>query len=156
MKMIKVLVTSLSHLMLILLSFSCMSKIDHIPGRTTTSILDFSEFTKRGFLITPYKYEGKYESIGMIYIEIIPGASRHKRKVVRNNVSHGYQFAEWTQEEITTKDALESMYKTAKEMGADAIVDFHINQTEKEYEYSGVRTTLKGLELSGYAIKRIE
>jgi hypothetical protein len=60
--------------LILLITFSC-ARPKHIPGSLSISGINFAPFSKEGFLFTPNKYLGDYESIGIINLFFVPIAS---------------------------------------------------------------------------------
>ena len=48
-------------------TISC-STVTYIPAATQFYAIDFSKYTELGFLITPEKFIGEYESIGIVAV----------------------------------------------------------------------------------------
>jgi len=128
----------LKYLVLILV-FGCSPKI--INPESFYFAIDFTKYSKEGFLITPEKYLGEYESIGLVEYVLIPGATKS---------DYGYQV-----DDIRLSQGIDSLFSLAKDMGADAIMNFNINSTQREHTFfMQGQLVLEGFELSGFAIKR--
>jgi hypothetical protein len=55
--------------------FSCATvKRKYIPKVLSVSAFDLSKYSNQGFLITPNKYNGDYESVGIISAIAMPKA----------------------------------------------------------------------------------
>ena len=128
----------LRFLVLILL-FGCAPYI--ISPESSYFAIDFTKYSKEGFLFTTEKYLGDYESIGLVEYVLVPGARKSDL---------GYQV-----DDIRLSQAIDSLYYLAKDMGADAIVNFDAKSIQREYSFfSEGRIILNGYELGGFAIKR--
>lgn len=141
-------------LVLILLSFvtNACTGPETVARDETINVTgyDFSEYTDKGFLITPEQYLGDYQSIGLITVtqwpevkeqEVmrpVPGKARMQRVT---KMDHG---------EINVRKAIDEIYKVAKDMGADAITRFDVTPTERK---NGT-LVVPGVEISGFAIER--
>jgi len=148
--------------LIVLSLFSCkVTETSIIPRKEVLSGIDFREYSNKGFLFTPEKYIGDYESIGLISFVIMPEA--RKERVTQND---SYSFSspimyEWNVEEINVQNALDGIYKRSIEMGADALVNFKIsikeepivNKTSKMV-VSLDEKKLQGYVVEGFAIKR--
>lgn len=114
---------------------------------------DFSEYTSKGFLITPEQYLGDYQSIGLITVTQWPAVRKQIRRVPDSESPNGYRTVEeFYPEDINVDKAIEETYKVAKEMGADAITRFDVTVTSR---MNGT-LSVQGVEISGFAIKRKE
>ena len=123
--------------------------------------IDFNSFTQKGFLITPEKYSGAYESIGMIDFTAKPGA-QYKSTGRRINPYYtpdssdpkSIEIYEWVVDSIAFEQVLTKVYKICVSMGADALVNFRNEITLDPY--SGIKNpvTITGYRITGFAIKR--
>lgn len=114
-----------------------------------TTGFNFSEYTEKGFLITPDSYLGEYQSIGLINVTMWPAVIeiRGTRTATGGNVNSG-----WRIERLNVQKAIDQIYAEADSMGADAITQFRIRSTERN---NGL-LKVPGAEISGFAIKRIK
>ena len=103
---------------------------------------DFTKYTALGFLITPEKYNGEYESIGILTLTITPSA---------RYVSLPYELQPGERmsgnvviETFNVADAIEKLYQEALEMGADAITRFELDPYP--FIYAGVE--IHGIQVS--------
>jgi hypothetical protein len=123
--------------------------------------IDFNPFTKKGFLITPEKYTGAYESIGMINFTAKPGA-QFKTSGLKPNPFYKeggteqryVENFEWAVDSIAFSEVLNKVYDICVGMGADALVNFQNEITLDPY--SGIKNpvTITGYRITGFAIKR--
>jgi len=118
--------------------------------------IDFTKYSKEGFLFTPEKYLGEYESIGMIEYKLIPGA---KYKIYKQVYGQEAKY-KWFTEYIEFSQAVDSIYFMAKSMGANTIMnfDFSIEYNEEfsnPMEYKNP-ITIYGYRITGFAIKRLD
>lgn len=124
--------------------------------------IDFTKYSKDGFLITPDQYTDKYESLGMIEYLIMPGAKYQEISKNRDEIDGIYVDASdithiWVIDKIKFSQAMDSIYVMAKNMGADAITnfDFDIKTSEPSSIYNNP-VTIKGYRIIGFAIKRFD
>lgn len=133
------------------------SVLPKIPRKELLTGIDFSKYTKNGFLITPEKYNGNYESIGLITFVFMPEATP-KTNTIENNYSWkegadlvtGYS---WDIEKVNIQDAIDAMYKRCTEMGANALVNFNASEEIAEYIFAKAPLKIKGYRITGFAIK---
>ncbi len=118
---------------------SC-SQLTYIKETQELSAIDFREYSKKGFLITPEMYNGKYSSVGVIHYKVTP-------KAVYSNMR-------WIVDTLHIQSVLDGVYEICNKMGADALVNFKAS-FEGTY-YSGISNPINliGIEISGLAIKR--
>lgn len=109
---------------------------------------------KEGFLISPEKYPGDYESIGMLDISIYPTAARQPEIPKSHKIRPGeYAQGYWLIAKIKPEEVVEIIHEKAKGMGADAVINFRVTSIQKQVDYD---LNLKGVNVSGFAIKRID
>jgi hypothetical protein len=129
-------------------------ELSHIPAYETVLGLDFRPFAERGFLITPYSYNGKYISIALINLKMMPGAHIETTEEVDYMTQDKIINKKWITDTLETSVALERIYQYCIEMGADALVDFKISDVVDDYFFITPPTKITGKEISGFAIKR--
>lgn len=105
--------------------------------------VDFSEYTKAGFYVSPDAYPGKFEPIGMIEVVVYPGTKK---------------IDGFTKDEPITEDELLKMaVEKAKEKGADGLVDYSAIYAPFEYQVKKGSTVViykSRYVVRGLAIKR--
>lgn len=135
----------------------CGKRITHIPPVTLTSGIDFTEYTKRGFMFTPEEYTGAYESMGVITVSMYAEGNlepppRPPRRGIFGNGGAEQPELVWRFKELRVQDVLEETHKRATGMGADAVVRFNVRAVTRP---SGVALVdVPGIEVTGFAIKR--
>ena len=140
-------------IIVIISSFGCGSSgptIRHYSARFDVYGALFSEYSDRGFLFTPYTYEGEYEAIGMLTFEMLPEANwvGDDDYVLNSGAWEESVRPHWRVDSlITIEVALDSVYNHCVEIGADAMVDVRVERLS-----TSVR---EGLEVSGFLIRRI-
>lgn len=136
---------------------SCKTaQISQIPKREIFSGIDFREYTNKGFLFTPEKFEGNYESVGMVSFLIMPEAVKRRAETNPNPGSWqdpGYIY-NWEVKKIDIQNAVDGIYKRCVEMGADALVNFKSEINIEDYPYLIPPFKIEGYRISGFAIKR--
>lgn len=139
------------------LFIACNTKPIYISQRVEYYGFDFTKYRSNDFLITPDTYLGKYESVGLVSIVYYPGAEFKKVESDKKNPEgESYNEWRWICEEIDPALALDKLYKKAVSLGADAIVNFEYLTDPQTINYlNSPPLKLKGLILSGFAIKRI-
>jgi hypothetical protein len=140
--------------LLVFILSACTTTLNLIPTETSYFGIDFRKYTSEGFLITPEKYLGEYESIGVVKYVIVPGAEYKVLNKVTYSDGTTQSIQKWVVNQITLSQGLDSLYHLSKAMGADAIVNFSSNTTQRNYQSIANPVTLEGYELSGFAIKR--
>jgi hypothetical protein len=113
-----------------------------IPSKTLVAGIDFSEYTRQGFLFTPEMYDGPYEAVGLVTVSMYPEA---------RYVLSADRVMRWDVQRITAQDVVAKMYEQAKGMGADALVNFTVRVTDDRIDATATRPVL---EVSGFAIRR--
>ncbi len=147
---------TLAFAFLLLSLFACKTlDINTIPRTELFSGIDFRPYTEKGFLITPEKYPGEYESIGIVSYLIFPESTREG---IREEGTMPYQYAtirfEWNSEEINVQNALEGMYEECLKMGANALVNFDVTMEEELISVVTPPVMRKGYRVTGFAIRR--
>ncbi|MEE9431936.1 MAG: hypothetical protein V3V16_12890 [Melioribacteraceae bacterium] len=111
--------------------------------------IDFREYSKKGFLFTPYQYDSNYEPIGLVRF-VLTSKAKYIEKVTYLN-----PYPHWDYEHVSLTESVEFAYKEALEMGADAIVDFKIvRNSQRLYVGKAYEANIPQIEVSGFAIKR--
>ncbi len=111
--------------------------------------IDFRPYTEKGFLITPEKYTGEYQSIGMIRIDVQPATKKVDYSVPIDTKTWSVHL-DWLVENLDIKMVIDEAYKAATKMGADALTDFSLSSRVMVEGYILVPT----YEATGFAIKR--
>lgn len=144
-------------LIFILSACETTNQLTKIPRKEQFTGIDFTKYSKDGFLITPEKYTGNYESVGLIEYVFMPEA-KQKTSFIENNYSWketdklvtGYS---WDVEPVSIQDAIDGIYKKCVEMGANALVNFSATTETKEYIMTKAPVTIRGYRITGFAIK---
>ncbi len=147
----------------VLASLACESLKYTSPVRSGTVALygyDFREYTKKGFQFTIEPPTGDYESIGVVEIEVVAAIRALSSGQYINSQQSGMVeidgkawrvFKEYDgniamyygREVLNTNDAIKELYNRASEMGANAVVNFKV-----------VDSDLNHIRINGFAIKR--
>lgn len=145
---------TLSVLFVVALS-GCMPPPTYIPRESQFLVVDFTKYTSKGFLITPEKYNGEYESIGTVRYILTPAAKMIVMKAVRSPNGTLDETKGWSVEKLSMTAALDSLYIGARSMGADAIMNFSAVEEQRDHVFTPTnRVNTSGYNLSGYAIRR--
>jgi len=150
-KLFKILILSLITIASI---SSCTKILLRTPQIDNFDKLDFSEYTKMGFLFTPLLYSGEYESIGLINYRFFPSATYIDTIFVINGVKWPLKY--WKSDEYSHYDILDSIYSWSSKKGANAIVNLKLQVAQETFglgEYKNP-TMVFGIDVSGFAIKR--
>ena len=137
----------------ILLLASCIKQLHYIPSESSYFGIDFRKYTNQGFFITPEKYIGDYESVGLVEYVMVPEANYQSVNRIRFDGTIGKE-RKWVQAKISLSQGIDSLYALAKRMGADAIMNFSTSTTARTYPAIANPTTLTGYEIKGFAIRR--
>jgi hypothetical protein len=138
--------------------FSCQTtRVTKISRAEVFNNVDFTKYTQNKFLITPEKYSGPYESIGLIDFIYMPGAEL-KANVLdekyitsqQQNTVTGYT---WDIEQINIQDVIDGIYNRCIDMGANALINFSVATQEQSYQYIQNPVNLYGYRITGFAIK---
>lgn len=135
-------------------SNGCAPSSKYLQGSSKTYILDFTSYSNREFLFTPEKYQGKYNSIGLIEFEFICSATCEQN--IESFGSSEYRY--WVKENFKISDGLEHVYEEVIKLGGNALINFdirHLDEIGSRFEcqesyFAG------GYVISGFAIKRID
>ena len=113
--------------------------------QTYVSFLDYRPYTSADFFLSPDPCVKDFESIGQLYIEIIPGISSQSNsaKSYTDNIYNAGGMMAMTYEVITLEELLEMAVSKALEVGANGIANFRITATKNQlgqsilYEITG-------------------
>jgi hypothetical protein len=149
-------------LIILIISFitiSCTSTnlgLTEWDGDTYTFGYDFTEYSEKGFLFTPEKYNRPYDAIGLVEIVIYPKvrqAYSNQNSLSGENSRFVKIGSTYYRIEVPQSDVLiEDMYQKATDLGADALTNFRIDEislTNNSYQ-------IPSLKISGFAIKRLD
>lgn len=141
-----------------------VEELSFVPRKESLFGIDFSKYSKQGFLITPEKYAGEYQSIGLITYEYLPsaeykpGTSRPNPYYVPGNpkTSQFIPIKMWITEDVKVEQVMDSVYTRCKILGADALVNFKIEPKTETYSSVVYKNPpiINGYSISGFAIKR--
>jgi hypothetical protein len=142
---------------LFLCFWNCAPAPTFIPKYSKISAIDFSPFTEKGFLFTPNKYNGDYKSIGIINFTYFPEAKLTELKIKRNKRDdEGITKTFWDVESYDSNILLYEIYTSCVSLGADALTEFKIKNVQSKHgEDSTDPVTINGIEMYGFAIKRV-
>jgi len=127
---------------------SCKS-VNQVSSITEYIVIDLRRYTEQDFLITTEKFNENYEAIGLLELSVFPGATRLRngQTLPENTYKQGF----WAVEKLSTEEAIDEIYNRAKEMGADAIMNFELTTVKKTI---AIDLQLSGFKMKGFAIKR--
>ena len=129
-------------------TYSCKTLETTIPKKEILSGINFTKYTKSGFLITPEKYNKEYESIGLIDFLYMPKAELKYNE----NDNYGILYS-WEIDPINIQDALDKIYTQCLDMGANALVNFNATVEVDQYPLVKNPVAIKGYRITGFAIK---
>ena len=137
-------------LLLTAFTFLLCTPVTYIPKVTLIGVLNFKKYLDNGFLFTPNTYAGDYESVGIISITVTPEAVREKVKHKDGGISY-----RWKCDTIKSEEILDKISEKAIKMGADAIINFTLEDYSVGYNQAGPSPiTVNGFTARGFAIKR--
>lgn len=128
-----------------------IERVAYIPVYEEIIGLDFRPFAEKDFLFTPYSYSGKYTTIALIDFKIIPSATLDTILPSINTTGHATTY-KWISDTIQTDIALERIYQHCIGMGADALVDFVIEEVTMHYPLKPI-ANLTGKRITRLAIR---
>jgi len=150
-------------------------EVEEHDSYVSQGFMDFSKYSEKGFLITPFKYDRPYKSIGFIRVtlypeikkinEVAPGmhdtgnADTIRVKRIEDSIDQ-YKYMivvtpdnkKYKVSRLKQNMVIDEIYKVSKNAGADAIVNFDF---DRDYETNG-SITHEVLEVTGFAIKRTD
>ena len=138
-------------LLILLIFFEGCGAIKEMERMVLNYSFDFTKYTTEGFLFTPLEYNGEYESVGVLQTIIYPAVTK-KSTLAQKNSSDGRTIVieNYFIENISPQDAIDELYKKAKIMGANAIINFDLSETF----YMNGTMRVPGIMVKGFAIKR--
>ena len=123
----------------------------NIPAIENFYIVDFTEFTEKGFLFTPEKYLGEYESIGLFNYYFTTEANL---KVVGED-EYGYKTYKWIEGEYSLQESLNIVYYELLELNANGVMNLQIEAIESSNPRIKEAYLPSGYIIKGFAIKRL-
>ena len=131
-------------ILLVLGVAACAPAVKYVAPMLTVSGIDFTKYTKEGFLFTPEAYDGPYDAIGLISITRYAGA----RYVDTTTES----ASGWKYDPIPVPALMDTVYARATAMGANAIMRFHVENSLAPATLD--HPLLPGITVTGFAIRR--
>lgn len=155
----KKLSTLLGLILIIIVNYSCSPR-NLAQRQVSVFYSDYSKYAKEGFMITPDMYTGKYEACGEISIDVFPGEllkeevdKRDEKEAIYSPSTNKYIV----KENISNDELIKMAVDKAKEVGANALVNFKCLEIYSTYYDTRLREVVKlfsNYEISGFAIKR--
>jgi len=131
----------------------CATPPDYIPEKLEVNRIDFTAFSEKGFLITPEKYNGDYESMGLITLTFRPFTKRNK--ILTSGGTEVSNLSHWEMEKIEHDSLLNSIYEICTEMGADAFTQLEMHVESVIFAQNTTQPVeIPEITISGFAIKR--
>ena len=151
----------ISFLLVTFIMLGC-SNLKEVPSYSLLSMVDFRKYSAEGFLITPEKFAGNYNSVGIIDYVKMPGAKYIVSKKLQNQEKYkaydptsDSNFPQWFIETINMDQALDEVYKQCKNLGANAIINFNIEMNSETWGTNPNQVNITGYRITGFAIKRL-
>lgn len=115
---------------------------------------DFREYTEQGFLITPEKYTGSYQSIGMLTVTVWPRIEVKEVREMLEDPGPNRGGEDWfVTDPVQPQEVVDSLHAKARSMGADAVMNFRAVEVEEDLDNGPTRS---GVRARGFAIDRVE
>ena len=120
--------------------------------QTFVSFIDYRPYTSADFFLSPDPCVKDFDSIGQLYIDVIPGTATPTTSTAKNfsdNIYNKGGMVATTYEVISSEELLEMAVSKALEMGANGIANLKITATRNElgqatrYEISGLCIRIK-------------
>lgn len=127
------------------------------PYSRFSNTVDFSEYTRKGFFITESNSVSfNYDPLGSLTSVVQGGYEVLGREAISSNdevygVNAKVTYGEFIPASID--DALDELYNSARELGANGIINFKLTYYPSEYE-KNVLVRHSSYVVSGMAIKR--
>lgn len=140
----------LIYVLLPLALFSGCTSLSEHTALTLSFGVDFREYLKEGFIVTPYRYEAPHDILGTYRITVFPEV---KKTTDFSNINpEKYELLEWQDgryliSHLDRNEALKEAVKFAKYHDADILMDFKIELTKVDY-------VVWGYEISGVLGKK--
>mgnify|MGYP000093520912 CR=1 FL=1 len=136
---------------------SCAPSINKINGNTKYYLIDFREYTKKGFYLSPVNTTKPFTPIGLVQVNLTQSA---KLKTIRNgNDLNGEPkfYKSWVKDTVNIQTAIDSLVNLAKSINANGIINFE-SSIRYDYPLDKMNNTNKGpsiliVEVSGFAVK---
>ena len=136
---------------------SCAPVITSINPETLFIGFDFRKYTEKGFLFTPEKYSGVYESIGTVRYVHVPGAKLTEYLKRSNYDGTNTMQKKWVIDSASVSHGIDSLFSLASSMGANAIMNFVVIPATRTHSVDTMGiVTIEGYDISGFAIRRKE
>ncbi len=138
--------------LILLITFGCAPP-KYIPESLSVSGINFAPFSEEGFLFTPNKYLGDYESIGIINLSFAPEANLIKS--TKKTSGGDRTTSSWVVNDMNPDTLLKKVHELCVDMGADALTEFEVSNFYNNHAVGTTHPiTIMGLKFSGFAIRR--
>jgi len=97
-------------IIIVLVGCTSASKISKISRYESLSIVDFTEYSNRNFLITTEPYAGKYKSIGILDYVVRCEVSKIKVTTVSPFNERDFTREVWVREPLDTQSLIDTLY----------------------------------------------
>jgi hypothetical protein len=124
-------------------------EIDYIPPNQYLMGIDFRPYADKGFHFTPYVYQFKHTIIAEVDYVITPEA-----RLIESKGMDGTPVKSWEQGNIDIETAIDSLYNRCVDMGADAFMNFKIEEYTVSHTDIKPPASILGKRITGTAIKR--
>jgi hypothetical protein len=126
--------------------------------------IDFTPYTESGFYISPEKPNFEYKPIGIVNYTFLPFSAYAPTEIENPNYNplnsdFGNEFLTrtvWIQSPIIMEECLDTIVNMCKNMGADGLYNFKVDKYTKDISGVTNPTTIVGIEINGFAIRRYE
>ena len=136
---------------------SCTRILEKTPKIDNFNKLDLTKYTEKGFLFSPYLYNGDYEAVGLINYKFIPSATYKHIMIIDTTYYGDFNFWVniWEKDRYELYGLLDSIYTWSISKGGNAIIDLKMNVTSEYFGYGYNNPAyIDGIEITGFAIKR--
>lgn len=130
------------------------TQIDRVESMT---VIDFREYSLKGFLFTPEGFPGKYESVGLIDFWVAEGAKWKVEETKIGRYAGGDlvdRYASWEYEGTDIQKLVDLIYQRCDEMGANALINFRITRGVETKGHSSRPAVVRTYHVQGLAIIR--
>ena len=124
--------------------------------------IDFTWYSKKGFLITAGDYGEDFESIGMFTFTIYPASHRiEKENTIIDEKIDGSRDEEivktyiWKQEKPNLQKLFDFIYQEALSKKADGIINLRVDFVAKTFMDGDYVESILGIKVDGFLIKRV-
>lgn len=134
------------------LLFASCTTVKTITESRELVFIDYGKYTDKGFLFSPYIYNGEFESVGPVEYTYSPGAQLKEATEPDIN-NYPIKTKRWVYDNFDIYKAIDDVYNECVKMKADALIETKITTVTQSFPYAPP-AIIPVVKITGFAIRR--